>query len=91
MGAKVIEVPLDNSYTIDLDKINKAITDKTKLIWICNPNNPTATMVDNKKLENLIYSLPEKTWIVLDEAYYEKMKEISLYYLSQGKNIIYKC
>ena len=52
MGAKVIEVPLDNSYTIYLDKINKAITDKTKLIWICNPNNPTATMLDNKKLEN---------------------------------------
>lgn len=92
MGAKVIEVPLDNSYTIDLDKINKAITDKTKLIWICNPNNPTATMVDNKKLENLIYSLPEKTWIVLDEAYYEFVDEDKridgIKYIKEGKNLM---
>ena len=92
MGAKVIEVPLDDSYTIDLDKINKAITDKTKLIWICNPNNPTATMVDKKKLESLIYSLPEKTWIVLDEAYYEFADEDKridgIKYIKEGKNLM---
>ena len=92
MGAKVIEIPLNKEFVIDLDKITKAVNDKTKLIWICNPNNPTGTIVDKKKLEELIYSLPEKAWVVLDEAYYEFSDKYNMpdtvKYIKEGKNVM---
>lgn len=69
MGAKVIEIPLTADYQFDLAKFATAITPKTKLIWLCNPNNPTGTLTAKKEIEKLIALLPEHVQLVVDEAY----------------------
>ncbi|GHP13694.1 histidinol-phosphate aminotransferase [Lentilactobacillus fungorum] len=69
MGAKVIEIPLTDDFQFNLDSFQKHISDKTKLIWICNPNNPTSTVTDAKKLDQFINNLPDHVWIIVDEAY----------------------
>ncbi|MEH7460126.1 histidinol-phosphate transaminase [Bacillus sp. JJ1127] len=69
-GCEVKEVPLkDGIY--DLEEIALAADEKTKMIWICNPNNPTGTYVDDRKLSKFINRVHEDTLIVIDEAYYE--------------------
>ncbi|MFI3229131.1 MAG: histidinol-phosphate transaminase [Bacillota bacterium] len=78
MGAKVVSCDIDENYAIDVDKISALITPKTKLIWICNPNNPTSTVVERSKLEKFIESLPEHVYLVMDEAYVEFAKEDSV-------------
>lgn len=67
-GAIPVKVKSKNFET-DLDAINKAITDKTKIIWICNPNNPTGTLIDSVELEKFIDNVRNDILIVLDEAY----------------------
>ncbi len=65
-----IEVPLAN-YTFSLDSILKKINANTKVVIICNPNNPTGTMVPYDKLENFISNLSDNILVVIDEAYIE--------------------
>lgn len=69
MGAKVIGIPLTTDYQFNLAKFQKNITPKTKIIWICNPNNPTSTVTNPDELERFIAGLPKNIWIVIDEAY----------------------
>ncbi|MCH4190699.1 MAG: histidinol-phosphate transaminase [Butyrivibrio sp.] len=70
-GAKIVEVPaLEGLYT-DLDALYGGISDRTKLIFICNPNNPTGTLLNHHALKNFIYHLPEHVICVVDEAYYD--------------------
>lgn len=71
MGGNPIEVPADKNYTFDLDATLASITDKTKLIFICNPNNPTGTIVEEDKLEAFLKQVPPHVAVVLDEAYVE--------------------
>ncbi len=75
MGGIIKQIPLKSDYTLDLDGIRKAITDKTKLIWLCNPNNPTGTVFNLEAYNLLLDSLPAHTWVVLDEAYAEFANE----------------
>lgn len=70
MGAKPVLVPLVN-WTHDLNGMLNAITDKTKLIWLCNPNNPTGTMFTEKELIDFLDKVPENIIVVYDEAYRE--------------------
>jgi histidinol-phosphate aminotransferase len=70
MGAKAVRVPL-KGYAHDLDAMLEAITDRTRLIFICNPNNPTGTMVDAAAVEAFLERAPERVAVVLDEAYYD--------------------
>jgi histidinol-phosphate aminotransferase len=70
MGAKVVMAPLKNDG-IDIDSIINRMSDRTKLIWIANPNNPTGNIVDKTKLNQLLELIPDKAWIILDEAYAE--------------------
>ncbi|HEK9099087.1 histidinol-phosphate transaminase [Bacillus pfraonensis] len=69
-GCEVKEVPL-NEGAYDLDAITKAIDHNTKIVWICNPNNPTGTYVNDRKLTQFIEGISKNTLIVIDEAYYE--------------------
>lgn len=71
--SQMIEVPLKN-YKFDLDKILEKINNKTKLIYITNPNNPTGTIVTSNELENFLNKVPSNILVVLDEAYYEFVK-----------------
>lgn len=70
-GAKLVEVPaIDGLYT-DLDAMYNAITEKTKLIFICNPNNPTGTVLPAGKLELFLKKLPKNIICIVDEAYFD--------------------
>ncbi|MDQ0970460.1 histidinol-phosphate aminotransferase [Neobacillus niacini] len=69
MGAKVVPVPLDNEYQFNIDLILSAVTDRTKLVYICSPNNPTGTYLPKSKLEELLQSLPNHILVVFDSAY----------------------
>jgi len=65
---RLIKVPLKD-FRYDADAIKKRIDEKTKLIFIANPNNPTGTYVNKGEIENLINGLPPNVLLVLDEAY----------------------
>lgn len=70
-GAEVREVPLRSDGAHDLDRMLEAIDSKTKVIWVCNPNNPTGTYTSEQELIAFLDRVPEHILVVLDEAYYE--------------------
>lgn len=69
-AARVVKVPLRN-FRYDLSAMLSAITSKTKIIFIANPDNPTGTYVTKKEVENFVKAVPSDILIFLDEAYYE--------------------
>ena len=73
-GATIKKVPLDNKNRIDLDQTLAAISDKTKVVFICNPNNPTSTEVDNAALKAFCRAVPKNVLVFVDEAYIEFSK-----------------
>jgi histidinol-phosphate aminotransferase len=75
-GAVTIEVPLING-THDLDAMLSRVTERTKIIWICNPNNPTGTIVPEGALTTFLDSVPNSVMVVLDEAYAEYVTDLS--------------
>ena len=70
VGAKAVRVPLQD-YTHDLEAIADAITDRTRLVFVCNPNNPTGTVVKATAMEEFLERVPKQVPVALDEAYYE--------------------
>ncbi len=70
MGAKAIKIPMKNNG-LDLEAMVEAINEKTKIIWLCNPNNPTGGIFTKKELDNILNKIPEDVIIVMDEAYGE--------------------
>ena len=70
VGARAIRVPLSN-HTHDLEAMAEAITDRTRLVFVCNPNNPTGTAAEAGAIEAFLERVPERVPVVLDEAYYE--------------------
>ena len=73
-GATIKKVPLDKNNRIDLDQTLAAISDKTKVVFICNPNNPTSTEVDNRALKAFCRAVPKAVLVFVDEAYIEYSK-----------------
>lgn len=69
-GAEVKEIPLVNGEH-DLEGFLEAIDDNTSVIWLCSPNNPTGTIIDNDDLIKFLDRVPDDILVVLDEAYYE--------------------
>jgi len=69
-GGTAIEVPLKDG-THDLPAMLAKITDRTKIIWICNPNNPTGTINNEDELAHFVNQVPKNIIIALDEAYFE--------------------
>lgn len=88
---KAVIVPLVN-WTHDLDGMAKAITAKTRLVFLCNPNNPTGTMVGADAVARFMAQVPEDVIVVFDEAYVEYVRDPhfpdSLPYVTQGRNVI---
>lgn len=68
-GAVPVEVPLDGAARHDLTAIAAAVTERTGLVFICNPNNPTGTVVSRAELEAFMAAVPERVTVVIDEAY----------------------
>jgi histidinol-phosphate aminotransferase len=73
-GATPVAVPLKD-HTHDLDAMLAAVTDRTRLIFVCNPNNPTSTVVDPAALEAFVEAVPSDILIVIDEAYVEYIRD----------------
>jgi histidinol-phosphate aminotransferase len=90
-NAVPIEVPHRDGHH-DLPGMLARITDKTKIIWICNPNNPTGTMIPRAELEEFLAKVPAQVLVVLDEAYCEYVDDPEfpngLEYVSRYKNVI---
>ncbi|QBJ96794.1 histidinol-phosphate transaminase [Rhodococcus sp. ABRD24] len=70
-GATPVPVPLNAGQGHDLDAMLAAITDRTRLIFICNPNNPTGTALGREELERFLDAVPAHIVVALDEAYFE--------------------
>ncbi|MFF5407146.1 histidinol-phosphate transaminase [Streptomyces misionensis] len=74
-GARSVQVPLTAGEVHDLDAMAEAITDRTRLIFVCNPNNPTGTVVRRAELERFLDRVPRDVLVVLDEAYREFIRD----------------
>ncbi|GGW07715.1 aminotransferase [Streptomyces sp. TSRI0445] len=74
-GATSVKVPLTEGDVHDLDAMAEAITDRTRLIFVCNPNNPTGTVVRRGELERFLDRVPSDVLVVLDEAYKEFIRD----------------
>jgi histidinol-phosphate aminotransferase len=70
-GADAVQVPLDADERHDLEAMADAVTGRTRLIFVCNPNNPTGTAVRRAALERFLDRVPGDVLVVLDEAYRE--------------------
>lgn len=69
-GARVVRVPL-RDYRHDLPAMARAVTRRTRLVFVCNPNNPTGTAVSRRELDAFFRTLPGHLVVLLDEAYAE--------------------
>ena len=91
MGAGLVLTPMRDK-TFDLAAIAHAVTQRTKIIYLGNPNNPTGTMFTADELDRLLEVLPPRVFVVLDEAYYEYVQRAdyshSVDYVRQGRNIL---
>lgn len=91
MGGKLILVKL-HDYAFNLGEIAKRINKRTKIIFICNPNNPTGTIVSKETVDKLMKQIPDYVIVVFDEAYYDYVENknyaTGLSYILEGKNVI---
>jgi histidinol-phosphate aminotransferase len=87
----VIEVP-QKSWHHDLSAMAEAITPKTRLLFVCNPDNPTGTMATKEELAMLMANVPDHVVVVFDEAYYEYVRHPAypdtIGYVRAGRNAI---
>lgn len=78
-GARVIEHSLDSkTFDLDCEGIANAITEDTRLVYLCNPNNPTGTYFDHATLMQILNGIPENVTLVYDEVYYHFATEFEM-------------
>ncbi|MGV9737247.1 histidinol-phosphate transaminase [Rhodococcus aetherivorans] len=70
-GAKSVPVPNTPEHGHDLDAMLAAITDRTRVVFVCNPNNPTGALLGKAELERFLDAVPPQVLVALDEAYFE--------------------
>ncbi len=70
-GSEPVEVPLDDQYRHDLEALGAAISSETSVVYVCNPNNPTGTIVPSDEIEAMITAAPDDVLFVVDEAYHD--------------------
>jgi histidinol-phosphate aminotransferase len=91
VGATGLVVPAQ-AYGHDLDAMLKAITPKTRMVFVANPNNPTGTLIGKQALKNFLSSVPKHTLVILDEAYDEyltdELKAESIGWLAEFDNLV---
>ena len=91
-GAYINRVPLTSDMGHDLEEMERRITNKTSLVFLCNPNNPTGTLIPKKELVDFCNTVADRTIIFSDEAYYDYITEkdypsmVDL--VKQDKNVI---
>jgi len=93
VGANVVYVDLDSThFDYDVEAILEAVTEKTRLIYICNPNNPTGTIMTAEQMETLVNNIPSHVLIVSDEVYHHFVTSDqypnSASFVTAGKNVL---
>ena len=93
MGGVLRTVPLvGEDFSYDLEAVLRAVNKKTRLIFICCPNNPTGTIIHKKELDSFVKRLPDKVLLVLDQAYLEYVTDpehpSGLDYIEKGYPVI---
>jgi histidinol-phosphate aminotransferase len=78
-GAEVVAVPLNRDYSHDLAAMLERTAAAAGLVYICNPNNPTGTLTRRRDIEAFIRELPERVYVLIDEAYHHYVGESSDY------------
>jgi len=90
-GAKSVYIPL-NSLCIDLKKMAASVTEKTRLLFLTNPNNPTGKHIDRMAFEKFLDSIPDSVVVVVDEAYIEFVKDKtcaqSIQYINENRPLV---
>ena len=85
-------LPLTSDYRHDLPAMARAIDFDTRFVYICNPNNPTGTIVADAEIREFLDTIPENMLVVIDEAYHHFVEDpsysSSIKYLKEGRNII---
>lgn len=88
---KAVTVPL-KQWRHDLPSMADAVTSRTRLIFVCNPNNPTGTMVSAGEVDAFLARVPKDVIVIFDEAYFEYVRSSdfpdSMAYVKQGRNVI---
>lgn len=74
-GARDVQVPLTADFRHDLDAMAAAITDRTRVILLCTPNNPTGPVLTTQEVEDFLATVPPGVLVVIDEAYQEFVRE----------------
>jgi len=74
-GATAVQVPVRADATHDLDAMRAAVTDRTRAVLVCTPNNPTGPVVDHDELVAFLDSVPEDVLVLIDEAYVEFVRD----------------
>jgi len=91
-GGKCVFVDLQDDFTYDLPRVLDSITDRTRLIFLCNPNNPTGTLIDRDELDDFLAQVPSRVLVVIDEAYREyadpELLPDTLSYIGEGRNVL---
>lgn len=87
MGAKIVSVPLEKDFSLNIEKLLKAVTEKTKIIWIANPNNPTGNiLIFQNDIEKLVKQA--NCLFVFDECYFEFANVTAAQLTKRYQNII---
>ena len=71
VGLRTRKVPLDEHHRVDLDAMLDAVSGETRIVILCNPNNPSGTYLPLEEVRSFARALPEDVLLILDEAYYE--------------------
>jgi histidinol-phosphate aminotransferase len=71
VGGTAVRVPLTPDHVHDVSAMAAAVSDRTRLVFLCNPNNPTGTAIGEAELRRLVDNIPENVLVVIDEAYRE--------------------
>ena len=88
-GARAVEVPSPD-YQQDVDRMLAAITPKTRLVFVPNPNNPTGTLLSQREIDHFMSHVPDRVVVVFDEAYFEFLDDPpdTLRFVREGRNIV---
>ena len=88
MGMELINVPVSGNKTIDLEAMKAKIKEDTRLVYLCNPNNPTGTILEAKVLRDFVTEVSQKTIVMVDEAYFEFLNQSVSDMVKNNKNVL---
>jgi histidinol-phosphate aminotransferase len=91
-GGDVVSVDPDPGYQMDLTAMANAVTDRTRIVWLCSPNNPTGLVISQQELDEFVEQLPEHVVLVVDEAYFDYVTDPDaadvLHHIDQARHVI---